>query len=401
MMIKNKTIPYGKQWIGNEEIRAVESTLRSDFLTQGPLVAKFERSLATKVDAKYAVAVSSGTAALHLAALALNLGPNDEVITSPISFVATANAAHYVGAKPVFADIDLETQCIDPLEIEKKITPKTRAIFFTDFAGHPAELRKIRKIAHKYKLKIVEDAAHALGAVYYGSKVGSCRYADMSIFSFHPVKHVTSGEGGAITTNNRKLYDRLCELRSHGITRDPRKLIKKNVGPWYYEMQTLGFNYRLTDIQAAIGLEQLNKLDLFLARRRSIAKLYQQAFKNLGQLILLPVERQKIKHAYHLFVIRLTGKLMNCRKDIFERLRKIGLGVQVHYIPIPDQPFYRQLGYKGSNLPKAQTYYRCAISIPMYPAMKNEQIRSVINAVKSVIQHCHPIPRRDYHDKRD
>jgi UDP-4-amino-4,6-dideoxy-N-acetyl-beta-L-altrosamine transaminase len=385
MKAKIKRIPYGKQWIGKEEIRAVTRVLRSDFLTQGPLVSKFEDMLAKKVGAKYAVAVANGTAALHLAASVIGLKPRDEVITTPISFLATSNAVLYMGAKPVFADIDIDTQCIDPAEIENVITSRTKAIFFTDFAGHPAELRKIHAIAKKYRLAVIEDAAHALGSTYCGSKIGSCRYSDMTIFSFHPVKHITTGEGGAITTNDRQLYARLCELRTHGVTRDPSKLFSKNVGPWYYEMQALGFNYRLTDIQAALGIEQLKKLDRFVARRRVIADKYHKAFAGL-EGVLTPVERSKNRHVYHLFVIRFHGQLAKKRKAIFEELQKHGVGVQVHYIPIPAQPYYRNLGYRADTCPKAQDYYEAAISLPMFPKMTNEKVDIVIKAVNDVVR---------------
>lgn len=379
-----KKIPYGKQWLGKEEIAAVRSVLTSDYLTQGPLVAKFEEMLAKKVGAKYAVAVANGTAALHLAAIALGLKAGDEVITTPISFLATSNAILYAGAKPVFVDITPDTQCIDPAAIKKAITSRTKAIFFTDFAGHTAALKRIHAIAKRHRLAVVEDAAHALGGVYSGSKVGSCRFADMTIFSFHPVKHITTGEGGAITTNNKHFYQKLCDLRTHGVTRDSQKLIAKDVGPWYYEMQDLGFNYRLTDIQAAIGIEQLKKLDGFMARRREIARQYDKAFRSTNG-ILLPVEHPGCKHVYHLYVIRLTEGLECKRKEIFEVLHKHGVGVQVHYIPIPAQPYYRRLGYCPEDCPHAMDYYRSAISLPMFPAMTERQVKTVVRTVKKIV----------------
>lgn len=377
-------IPYGRQWIGTEEIRAVTRVLRSDLLTQGPLVGKFESMLSKKVGAKYAVAVSNGTAALHLAALAIGLKPGDEVITTPMSFLATANAILYAGATPVFADIDPETFCIDPSAIEKAVTRRTRAIFFTHFAGYPADLEKIMAIARKHHLKVVEDAAHALGAVYKGAPIGSCRYSDLTVFSFHPVKHITTGEGGAVTTNDRKLYKRLCALRTHGVTRDRDELISKNDGPWYYEMQCLGFNYRLTEIQAALGVEQLKKLDRFLLRRRAIARQYHKAFAGLKE-VLMPAEYSKNRHAYHLFVIRLQGSLRDRRKEIFKELQRRGVGVQVHYIPIPAQPYYRKLGYSPEVYPNAQRYYRSAISLPMFPKMSDREVDFVIKTVNDVV----------------
>ncbi len=385
MKIPPKKIPYGKQWIGNEEVRAVTSVLRSDFLTQGPKVREFETALARKVGAKYAIAMANGTAALHLAAIAIGLKPSDEVLTTPISFLATSNAVLYVGAKPVFVDIDPVTQCIDASQIEKKITARTKAIFFTDFAGHPAELKTIFAIARRHKLKIVEDAAHSFGAVYCHSKIGSCRYADMTTFSFHPVKHITTGEGGAITTNDQKLYTRLCALRAHGVTRDPGRLHDKKQGGWYYEMQELGFNYRLTDIQAALGIEQLKKFDAFVARRRKIAEKYKKEFRNL-QNVLLPVEKMECKHIYHLFVIRLQGRLAERRKAIFEELQRRGIGVQVHYIPIPAQPYYRKLGYRAADHSNAQAYSRSAISLPIFPKMPDREVDFVIKTVKDVVR---------------
>lgn len=394
-----KKIPYGRQWIGKEEIRAVTEVLKSDFLTQGTKVPEFEKALARKVGSDYAVAVANGTAALHLAAIAVGLKPGDEVITTPISFLATSNAIIYAGAKPIFADIDPETQCMDPRNIESKITKRTRAIFVTDFAGHPADLAVIYGIARKHKLKIVEDSAHALGSVYGGSRIGSCRYADMTIFSFHPVKHITTGEGGAITTNDTQLCEKLCELRTHGVTRDPQKLLNKKQGGWYYEMQSLGFNYRLTDIQAAIGIEQLKKSNRFIERRREIAKKYTRVFSSLPG-ISTPVERSDMKHVYHLYVIRLCGKLTGKRQIFFEQLHKRGIGAQVHYIPILEQPYYRSLGYRGQDCPKAQNYYHSAISLPMYPGLTNTEVNSVIKVVKDISQRIFKQCNGDLNEKK-
>jgi UDP-4-amino-4,6-dideoxy-N-acetyl-beta-L-altrosamine transaminase len=382
-----KRIPYGRQWIGPEEIWAVNAVLRSDFLTQGPKVREFEEKLAAAVGVKYAVAVANGTAALHLAALALGLKPGEEVITTPISFLATSNAILYAGATPVFTDVDPETQCLDPKLIEGKITGKTKAIFVTDFAGHPADLRAIRKIANKHDLKIVEDAAHALGASYGKNSAGDCAHADLAIFSFHPVKHVTTGEGGAVMVRDGKLYERLCDLRTHGVTRHPEKLILKTEGSWYYEMQELGFNYRLTDLQAAIGLEQLKKLGRFIDRRRQIAAMYCRGFEGCPDLDL-PAERPGNKHVYHLFVIRLKGDLSAKRKEVFEQLQRRGIGVQVHYIPIPAQPYYEKLGYRAEDYPQALSYYRRTISLPMFPKMTDREVKRVIRMVRETILRC-------------
>ncbi len=387
MKTKNKRIPYGKQWIGKEEIRAVTAVLKSDFLTQGPKVQEFEKNLAAFVGAKYAVAVSSGTAALHLAAMALDLKPGDEVITTPISFLATSNAALYVGAKPVFVDIDPETQCLDPELIEGKITPKTKAIFVTDFAGRVADLKAIAKLARKYKLRVVEDAAHSLGAADGKFKVGSCSHVDLTIFSFHPVKHITTGEGGAVTTNDSAVYERLCCLRNHGVTRDPQAFRANRTGSWYYEMHELGFNYRLTDIQAAIGVEQLKKVKFFIRRRRQIAKMYDLAFADLP-FVKIPASTHLSEHVYHLYNLRLQGRLLTRRLMIFEELRNRGIGVQVHYVPLPLQPYYQKLGYSVENLPQTTVYYYSAFSLPIFPKIKTEEVKRVIKAVKDVIFLC-------------
>lgn len=383
--MKTPRIPYGRQSIGNEEVRAVSAVLRSDFLTQGPKVGEFEKKLATRVGAQYAVALANGTAALHGAASAIGLGPGDEVITTPISFLATSNAVLYAGAKPVFVDIDPITKCLDANLIEKKITQRSRAIFVTDFAGHPADLRTIWRIAKKYGLKVVEDACHALGASYEGRPVGSGRYSDLTVFSFHPVKHITTGEGGAVTTNSQAYFKKICEFRTHGVTKDPAKLHDRKQGAWYYEMQSLGFNYRLTDIQAAIGIEQLKKLSGFVARRRVIADRYRAAFRDLDG-VEMPQELPRCKHAYHLFVMCLCGRWVKNRFSIFRELQEQGIGVQVHYIPIPLQPFYKKLGYKAVDYPEAQAYYRSAISLPIYPAMRDADVQRVISVVRRVIQ---------------
>ncbi len=389
MTQRTKKIPYGKQWLDAREERAVLQAMRSDFLTQGPKVPEFEQAFKKKVGAQYAVAVSNGTAALHLAALALGLQSGDEVLTTPMSFLATSNAILYTGAKPVFVDIDSETQCLDAGKIEEKITSRTRAIFVTDFAGHPADMKKIFSIARKHKLKVVEDAAHALGAVGDGYRVGSCHYADMTIFSFHPVKHITTGEGGMITTNDHVLFERLSMLRTHGVTRDPAKLLKKNEGSWYYEMQALGYNYRLTEIQASLGIEQLKKLQGFLLRRRKIAAMYRSAFAHEKNLLCTPIEKKNCRHAYHLYVIRLQRSLISKRRVIFEALQKEGLGVQVHYIPIPAQPYYKNLGYRPTDYPVTEAYYRSAISLPMFPKMTDREVLFVIRTVKKIIQQHH------------
>ena len=385
MITIKKKIPYSFQTIGSEEKKAVKDVLNSDWLTQGMKISEFERILARKVGSKYAVVVSSGTAALHLVSLALNLKANDEVITTPISFLATSNAILYCGAKPVFADIDPKTQNIDPLRIEKLITKKTKAIYVTNFAGCSADMSKISAIAKKHHLTVIEDGAHALGAVYKKHYVGSCRYSKAVIFSFHPVKHITTGEGGAITTNDKKIYEILISLRTHGIIKDPKRLTKKNPGPWYYEMHALGYNYRMSDIQAAIGIEQIKKLDYFVAARRKAAKIYDELFK-FDDSIHTPYESKEYKHAYHLYIVRLRGKkLISKKRQIFDALHKFGIGVQIHYIPIPMQPFYKKLGYRIEKYPSALSYYNSAISLPLFPKITRAQQIYVAKTIKAII----------------
>jgi UDP-4-amino-4,6-dideoxy-N-acetyl-beta-L-altrosamine transaminase len=326
-----KKIPYGHQYIDTEDVREVAKVLKSDWLTQGPKIREFESSLCKYTGVKYAVVVSSGTAALHIACLTAGISPGDEVITSPITFVASANCVLYCGGKPVFADIEYDTVNIDPGEIEKNITKRTKAIIPVHFAGHPCDLEKVRDIAKKYNLTVIEDAAHALGAEYKGFKIGSCRYSDMTIFSFHPVKSITMGEGGAVLTNKKDLYEKLLMLRSHGITKD-RATMKKSDGPWYYEMQCLGFNYRATDFQCALGLSQLKKIDKFIEQRRRIAEIYKKELSKAKE-IKLPVQSREVKSAWHLYPIRIDDSKVT-RKGVFKYLLRNGIGVQVHYIPV-------------------------------------------------------------------
>lgn len=364
-------IPYGHQWINEEDVREVAKTLRTDWITQGPKVEQFEKAIAKYCGAKYAVAVSSGTAALHLAYLTAGLKAGDEVITTPLTFVATANAAVYCGAKPVFADIQEDTLNIDPKEIEKKISKKTKAISIVDFAGHPCDYDEIKKIAKKYNLLIIEDAAHSLGSEYKGKRVGGL--AALTILSFHPVKAISTGEGGMILTNDKRFYEKLKVFRHHGIVKRPEK------GGWYYEVKEPGYNYRITDFQCALGLSQLKKLDRFIKRRREIVAKYNKAFKAVEEIIT-PIERNYVKSAWHIYPIQL--KNLN-RKKVFDALRRQGIGVQVHYIPLHLQPFYKNtFGYKKGDFPKAERYYQRAITLPLFPAMTNKDIAFVIRAVK-------------------
>ncbi|MDD5643838.1 MAG: UDP-4-amino-4,6-dideoxy-N-acetyl-beta-L-altrosamine transaminase [bacterium] len=381
-----RNIPYGRQHIDSDDIRAVIKVLKSDFITQGPAVSAFEKKLASYCNAKYAVAVSSGTAALHLACLAIGLSKGDEVVTSPITFLATANSILYSAAKPVFADIDYETVNTDPAEIKKAITSKTRAVLPVHFAGLPCDMPETHKIAKKNNLKVIEDACHALGAEYKHNgkwiKVGSCKHSDMTVFSFHPVKHITTGEGGAITTNNRKYYEKLLSLRNHGIVKPYEKC--KKTGPWYYEMRALGFNYRMTDIQAALGLSQLDKLDDFVKKRREIADRYKKAFYGM-QDMSFQRELSWAKSSYHLFVLNIDFEVMGIsRKSLMKMLLKKGIGTQVHYIPLYKQPYYKNVLPRNRILHNTERYYRRALSIPIFPAMKHSEVSKVAEEIKKI-----------------
>jgi len=385
-MERQRFIPYGRQQISEADIAAVVEVLRSDWLTQGPAVERFERAVADYCGARYAVAVANGTAALHLAALAAGFGPGDEVITSPITFVASANCVAYVGAKPVFADIDPQSYCIDPVAVREKLTPSTCGIIPVHFAGQPCDMEAISTIAREKGLTVIEDAAHAIGASYEVDgktfMVGCCAHSDMTIFSFHPVKHMTTGEGGMITTNDPQLYEKLMLLRTHGITKDPEKLTR-NDGPWYYEQQALGFNYRITDMQCALGFSQLQRLDEFVARRREIAATYNEAFTGHAALVT-PFERPGSHSSWHLYMLTVPGIE---RRGVFERLREDGLGVNVHYIPVHLQPYYLETyGTARGDCPAAEIYYDGAITLPLFPAMTAEEIDYVISAVLSAVE---------------
>ncbi|OPX88191.1 MAG: UDP-4-amino-4-deoxy-L-arabinose--oxoglutarate aminotransferase [Pelotomaculum sp. PtaB.Bin104] len=369
-------IPYAKQQVDEDDIAAVAAVLRSDWLTTGPQVARFEQALADTVHARYAVVFSSGTAALHAAYFAAGVGPGDEVITTPLTFAATANAALYLEARPVFTDIAPGSFNINPALIEAAITSRTKVIAPVDMTGLPAPVEEIVEIARSYGITVVEDAAHALGASYNSHPVGS--RADMTIFSFHPVKHITCGEGGAVTTNNAEYFEKLLAFRSHGVVRDPA-LLKENHGPWYYEMQHLGYNYRLTDIQCALGLSQLKKLAHFLARRREIAARYNEAFAGCPHLVT-PPELPGSEPAWHLYVLRLAGGNPP-RRELAERLVARGIGTQVHYLPVYRHPYYREMGYQTNLCPNTEDYYRRALTIPLYPAITDNDVERVIEAV--------------------
>jgi perosamine synthetase len=380
-----KQIPYATQMIDDEDILAVADALRSSNLTQGPLVDEFERSIAQYCGAKYAVAVNSGTSALHIACLAAGMSPGDEGITSANTFVASANCILYCGGKPVFADIKPDTALIDPVDIRKKLTKKTKVIIPVHFTGQPVDMEEISKIAKEYNLKTIEDAAHAIGARYKIKhskdwiKIGSCFHSDMTILSFHAVKHITAGEGGMVLTNDQDLYEKLVFFRSHGITRSV-KYIKETEDPWYYEMHELGFNYRLTDIQCALGISQLKKLDKFIARRKEIAKRYDEAFSEIAQIDFIK-EKEGFDSSRHLYVI-----LVEDRKNIFNRLiAETNLRPNVHYIPVYFHPYYRRLGYEQGLCPIAEKYYTRAISIPMFPKLTDDEIEYVIEKIIKLV----------------
>ena len=380
-------INYGKQWIDQDDIDSVVSVLKSDFLTQGPAVKQFEDEICKQTGAKFCVAVANGTAALHLAVMALDIENGKEGITSPITFVASSNAMIYSNLKPVFADIDAEDYTIDPEGIKKRITKNTELIIPVHFAGQPAQMKEIKAIAVQNNCFVIEDASHAIGSVYEdGTPVGNCKYSDLTIFSFHPVKTITSAEGGAITTNNEELYDKLCLLRTHGITKQPEKL-GQNPGPWYYEMQQLGYNYRLSDLHAALGLSQLKKLSLFKQRRREIINTYNQAFNNIDW-ITVPYERENLDSCFHLYVVQIDfTRIDKTRKAVMSLLRNIGIGTQVHYIPVHLQPYYKiNFDFKEGDYPIAEKYYDQCISLPLYAKMSDDNVKYVINNFKKVIR---------------
>ena len=379
-------ISYGRQYITDEDIQVVVDTLKSDYLTQGPKIAAFEKDFADYVGSKYACVVSNGTAALHLCAMALDIKPGDKVITTPITFVASANGFRYCGAEIVFCDIDPKTflMDLDKLENILKASPKGtyKAVVPVDFAGYPVDVERMRALADEYGFAIVEDACHAPGGSLIDSKgdkhmIGDGHYADLTVFSFHPVKHIATGEGGAITTNNKELFDKVSLYRTHGITRDPA-LLQENHGGWYYEMQELGYNYRITEFQAALGISQLKRLDWSIERRNEIAKKYDKAFANTS--ILTPFRAENITHAFHLYIIQVDK-----RKELYDFLRQNKIFSQVLYIPAHTMPYYKQLGWKQGDMPVAEEYYSKCLALPMFPSLTDQEQDWVIEKVKEFI----------------
>ena len=382
--VRETLLPYGKQSIDDDDVQAVVDVLRSDWMTTGPKVAEFEEAFAAWVGAKHAASFSSGTAALHGAAFAAGLKPGDEAITTPMTFAATANCVLYQGARPVFADVCIDTLNIDPAEIARRITSKTRAVLPVDYAGHPSEVSPILELADKHGLVVIEDASHALGGEYQRRRVGSI--AHMTVFSFHPVKHLATGEGGMVTTDQPQLAEALRRFRNHGISSDARQ--RQSAGQWHYEMVLLGFNYRLTDIACALGLSQLTKLEANLERRREIAALYTEAFQKITG-ITSPSVRPDVNPAWHLYPIRIDPLHLRAKRvDVFSALRAENIGVNVHYIPVHLHPYYRiQFGYKGGEYPIAEASYEQLISLPMFHGMSNQDVEDVITAVDKVAGH--------------
>jgi UDP-4-amino-4,6-dideoxy-N-acetyl-beta-L-altrosamine transaminase len=373
-------LPYGRQWIDDEDVAAVTEVLRSDYLTTGPAVETFEDGIRAATSAPFAVALNSGTSALHAAYAATGLGPGDEIVTSPLTFAATANAALYLGASVRFADVDPSTGNLDPAAAEAAVTPATRLVVPIDYTGHPADYDAFDRIAEAHDLVTVADAAHALGATYHRRPVGTL--AGLSELSFHPVKPVTTAEGGAVTTANPEWAARARRFRTHGITRDAGQLLASE-GPWWYEQHELGFNYRLTDLQCALGTSQLRRLGAFLARRREIARRWTEGLADLEALIL-PTVAEGVEPGWHLYVVRVAGD-PGRRRTFFDRLRELGLGVQVHYIPVYLHPYYRALGFEPGLCPVAEDFYRRAVSLPIYPRMSDADVDDAIERVRRAV----------------
>lgn len=376
-------IPYSTQDINEADIKAVVATLRSGWLTQGPALERFEKAIAKKVGAKFAVAFNSGTAALHSAYFAAGVGKGGEVIVPALTFAATANAALYLGASPVFADSDPENGNMSVADARKKITKKTKAIVPVDYGGRPSDLRAFRTLAKKYKLVLIEDAAQALGASYRGKSVGT--QADMTMFSFHPVKSITTGEGGVIVTNSPAFATRLRLFRSHGISKDVATFARKGHGAWYQEMQELGFNYRMPEMSAALGESQLTRLDSFITKRRAAAKRYDKLLAKIPNLILPPVEQAHEKSAWHLYPVRLAPKIALMRDLVFSKMREAGIGVQVHHVPVHRHVYYESLGYKKGLCPNAETFVDSEISIPLFPNITQKQQKFIADTLKQIL----------------
>ena len=389
MQGRTRFVPYSRQSIEADDIEAVITALKSDYLTQGPAVEEFERKLSEYANARYAVAMSSGTAALHAAYFAAGIEAGSELITSPITFAATSNAALMLDIKPVFVDVEPDTGNINTGLIEGAVSSRTKAIVPIHYAGHPVDMPAVHAIARRHGLVVIEDACHAISAEYLQPashsqgewiKVGSCAHSDITVFSFHPVKPMTTGEGGAALTNDAEIYRRLKQFRTHGITKE--RLINEPHGDWYYEMQFLGNNYRMTDMQAALGSSQLKKLDGFTARRREIVARYEEAFRG-NPYFDIPVQRSYVRSSHHLYPIRLTDAYKENKRVIFSRLKEKGLGVQVHYIPVYLQPYYQGIGFRQGLCPLAEDFYQREISIPLYQGLSDAEAAQVAHRLLS------------------
>ena len=392
----SRFLPYSRQSIDKKDIYEVTKTLKRDFITQGSKINEFERNFAKYVEVKYAVACATGTAALHIACQSLKLGEGGNLLTSPITFVASANCAQFVGADTHFADIDLGSYCISPSALEKILkNKKIDVVVVVHMSGHPADLEGINSLKKKYDFKIIEDACHALGGSYKNKKIGSCFYSDISTFSFHPVKPITTGEGGMVTTNSEKIYKSLLKFRTHGIHKNKDDFFNKDmaydkigdVNQWYYEMSDLGYNYRITDFQSALGNSQLKKIDKFIQARRRIAKIYDNGFSK-NKFIKVPKINPNMSHAYHLYTLLIDFKRINkSRNEIMKKLRDMNIGTQVLYIPVHLQPYYlKKYGFKIGDFPNAENYYESCLSIPIFPDIKKREIDYVIDKINNLVQ---------------
>lgn len=384
-------IPYGRQDITQADIDAVVGVLQSDFLTQGPMVPRFEQSVAQHVGASHALAVNSATSALHIACLALGLGPGDRLWTTPVTFVASANCGLYCGAEVDFVDIDPRTYNLCPKALARKLEQVERegklpkVLVAVHLCGQPCDMQAIHALAQRYGFKVIEDASHAIGGKYQSEFIGNCRYSDITVFSFHPVKIITTAEGGMALTNDAELANKMALLRSHGITRDPVQMTHKADGPWYYQQIDLGFNYRMTELQAALGVTQMERLDQYVARRHQLARRYDDLLTSLP--VTTPWQHPDSYSGLHLYVIRLQlDKICKTHRQVFEALRELGIGVNLHYIPVHTQPYYQRMGFQAGDFPEAESYYAEAISLPMFQTMSEEQQDQVIAALREAVQ---------------
>lgn len=380
---------YGKQSIGQSDIDAVVEVLKSDFLTQGPAIEKFEKYVAEYCGVKYAVAVTNATSALHIACLAAGLGKGDVLWTSPITFTASANCGRYCGADVDFVDIDPSTYNMSVDELEKKLQKmavKPKVVIPVHLAGQSCDMDKIYKLSQEYGFKVIEDASHAIGADYKSTKIGCCKYSDLTVFSFHPVKIVTTGEGGMVLSNDKELHEKLLLYRSHGITRDTKLMTRLADGPWYYQQIELGFNYRMTDMQAALGYSQMQKVDEFVSRRRYLAKRYDELLKNINN-IQLPYQNDDTDSSWHLYVVRADfSKMSKTKQQIFDGMKDRGICLNLHYIPVHTQPYYQKQGFKDGDFPNSEKYYEEAFTLPLYYSLTDEQQDYIVKNLVEVLQ---------------